>query len=95
MSTASDFLDLVFVCVDCDFWKVPFHVYGGAVVLLMRVGFSVVAAHGGVTVYASLFWSVDKWQLEGQDGTTFVWATTFGQSRSTCMSCSSSRSRRT
>ena len=39
VSPASDFLDLIFVCVDCDFWKVPFYVYGGAVVLLKRVGF--------------------------------------------------------
>ena len=55
VSPASDFLDLIFVCVDCDFWKVPFYVYGGAVVLLKRVGFSVAAAHGGFIVNANLY----------------------------------------
>ena len=55
VSPASDFLDLVFICVDCDFWKVPFYVYGGAVVLLKRVGFSVAAVHGGFIVNASLY----------------------------------------
>ena len=55
VSPASDFIDLIFVCVDCDFWKVPFRVHGGAVVLLKRVGFSVVAVHGGFIVNASLF----------------------------------------
>ena len=55
VSPASDFLDLSFVCVDCDFWKVPFYVYGGAVVLLKRVGFSVAAAHGGFIVNANLY----------------------------------------
>ena len=55
VSPASDFFDLVFICVDCDFWKVPFYVHGGAVVLPKRVGFSVVAVHGGFIVNASLF----------------------------------------
>ena len=55
VSPASDFIDLIFVCVDCDFWKVPFRVHGGAVVLLKRVGFSVVAVHSGFTDNASLF----------------------------------------
>ena len=55
VSPASDFLDLVLICVDGDFWKVPFYVYGGAVVLLKRVGFSVAAAHGGFIVNANLY----------------------------------------
>ena len=52
---ASGFLALIFVCVDCDFWKEPFHVNGGAVVLPERVAFSVVAVHGGFIVNASLY----------------------------------------
>ena len=55
VSPASGCLDLVLIWVDCDFWKVPFYVYGGAVVLLKRVGFSVAAAHGGFIVNANLY----------------------------------------